>query len=45
MALFGGMRDAKFLAAINSELINAIIDTEIEFFKFKLNKVNSNYIW
>ena len=33
MALFGGIRDARFLAAINSELINAIIDTEIEFFK------------
>ena len=33
MALFGGMRDAKFLASINSELLNAIVDTEIEFFK------------
>ena len=30
MALFGGQRDAKFLAAINSELLNAVIDTELE---------------
>ena len=30
MAIFGGIRDARFLAAVNSELINAIIDTEIE---------------
>ena len=33
MALFGGIRDAKFLASINSELLNAIVDTEIEFYK------------
>jgi hypothetical protein len=42
MALFGGMRDAKFLAAINSELINAIIDTEIEFFKLIVEQSESN---
>ncbi len=42
MALFGGIRDAKFLAAINSELINAIIDTEIEFFKLRIEQSNSN---
>ena len=42
MALFGGMRDAKFLAAINSELINAIIDTEIEFFKLIVEQSDSN---
>eukprot|EP01048_Picozoa_sp_COSAG05_P040641 COSAG05_NODE_20947_length_275_cov_1.176136_2_plen_30_part_01 len=30
MALFGTQRDAKFLASINAELLNAIIDTEIE---------------
>jgi hypothetical protein len=42
MALFGGMRDAKFLAAINSELINAIIDTEIEFFKLIVEQSQSN---
>ena len=33
MALFGTQRDAKFLASINAELLNSIIDTEIEFFK------------
>ena len=33
MALFGTQRDAKFLASINAELLNAIVDTEIEFYK------------
>ena len=42
MALFGGMRDAKYLASINSELINSVIDTEIEFFKLILETTNSN---
>jgi hypothetical protein len=42
MALFGGMRDAKFLASINSELLNAIIDTEIEFYKLIVERSNSN---
>ena len=42
MAIFGGIRDARFLAAINSELINAIIDTEIEFFKLIVEATNSN---
>lgn len=42
MALFGGQRDAKFLAAINSELINSIIDTEIEFYKLIIETSNSN---
>lgn len=42
MALFGGMRDARFLAAVNAELINAIIDTEIEFFKLIVGKTASN---
>jgi hypothetical protein len=42
MALFGGKRDARFLAAINSELINAIVDTEIEFFKLIVESSNSN---
>ena len=42
MALLGGMRDAKFLAAINSELINAIIDTEIEFFKLQIEQSATN---
>ena len=42
MALFGTQRDAKFLASINSELINSIIDTEIEFFKLVVEESNSN---
>ena len=42
MAIFGGIRDARFLAAINSELINAIIDTEIEFYKLIVEKSASN---
>ena len=42
MALFGGQRDAKFLAAINSELINAVIDTEIEFYKLLVESSDSN---
>ena len=42
MALFGGIRDARFLAAINSELLNAIVDTEIEFFKLIVGASDSN---
>lgn len=42
MALFGSQRDARFLAAVNAELINAIIDTEIEFFKMIVERSNSN---
>jgi len=42
MALFGGIRDAKFLAAINSELLNFIVDTEIEFYKLIVERTESN---
>jgi hypothetical protein len=42
MALFGTQRDAKFLASVNSELINSIVDTEIEFFKLDIETSNSN---
>jgi len=42
MALFGGQRDAKFLASVNAELINSIVDTEIEFYKFVIDQSNSN---
>ena len=42
MAIFGGIRDARFLAAVNSELINAIIDTEIEFFKLQIEQSATN---
>jgi hypothetical protein len=41
-ALFGGIRDAKFLASINAELLNAVVDTEIEFFKLIVESSNSN---
>lgn len=42
MALFGGKRDAKLIASFNSELLNAIVDTEIEFFKLVVESSNSN---
>ena len=42
MALFGGRRDAIFLASVNRELLNAIVDTEIEFFKLVVEHSNSN---
>jgi len=42
MALFGGKRDARFIAAINAELINSVIDTEIEFYKLIVEQSNSN---
>lgn len=42
MALFGGKRDAIFLASINAELINAIVDTEIEYFKIHVDTSQSN---
>ena len=42
MALFGGIRDAKFLASINAEIINAIVDTEIEFYKLNVEQSKSN---
>ena len=42
MALFGTQRDAKFLASINSEIMNQIVDTEIEFYKLIVEASNSN---
>jgi hypothetical protein len=42
MALFGTRRDSKFVASINMELMNAIIDTEIELFKLVIEESNSN---
>jgi hypothetical protein len=42
MALFGGIRDARFLASINAEIINAIVDTEIEFYKLNVEQSKSN---
>src|SRR5210317_1595486 len=42
MALFGGQRDARFLASINSEVMNTVVDTEIEFFKLIVEESESN---
>ena len=42
MALFGGQRDALFLASINSEVMNSVVDTEIEFFKLIVEESESN---
>lgn len=42
MALFGGIRDSRFLASINSELLNSVIDTEIELYKLQIEQSNSN---
>jgi hypothetical protein len=42
MALFGGKRDAKLIASFNAELLNAVVDTEIEFFKLIVESTNSN---
>jgi hypothetical protein len=42
MALFGGKRDAIFVASINSEVLNAIVDTEIEFYKLHIETSAAN---
>ena len=42
MALFGGSRDISLFNSINKELINDIIQTEIGYYKFALEKTTSN---
>lgn len=42
MALFGGQRDSKLLASINSELLNSVVDTEIELYKLQIEESDSN---
>jgi len=42
MALFGGERDRKFIASIANEVVTAIVDTEIEFFKLILDATKVN---
>lgn len=42
MALYGGKRDARLIASFNAEILNAIVDTEIEFFKLHVETSNSN---
>ena len=42
MALFAGSRDINLFHTINSELLNDIIQTEIGYYKFVLDKTVSN---
>ena len=42
MALFGGSRDISLFNTLNKELINDIIQTEIGYYKFVLEKTTSN---
>jgi hypothetical protein len=42
MALFGGSRDVSLFNTINRELINDIIQTEVGYYKFALERTTSN---
>ena len=42
MALFGGSRDISLFNTISKELINDIIQTEVGYYKFVLEKTTSN---
>ena len=42
MALFGGSRDISLFNTVNKELINDIIQTEVGYYKFVLEKTTSN---
>ena len=42
MALFGGSRDISLFNTISKELINDIIQTEVGYYKFALEKTTSN---
>ena len=42
MALFGGSRDISLFHVLNKELINDIIQTEIGYYKFALEKTTAN---
>tara|TARA_R110000787_G_scaffold82305_2_gene177949 strand:+ start:500 stop:1045 length:546 start_codon:yes stop_codon:yes gene_type:complete len=42
MALFGGSRDINLFHTINSELINDIIQTEIGYYKFVVERTTAN---
>ena len=42
MALFGGLRDINLFHTINSELINDIIQTEIGYYKFVIERTSAN---
>ena len=42
MALFGGSRDISLFNSLNKELINDIIQTEVGYYKFVLEKTSTN---
>ena len=42
MALFGGSRDISLFNSLNKELINDIIQTEVGYYKFVLEKTTAN---
>ena len=42
MAFFGGSRDISLFNSISKELINDILQTEVGYYKFALNKTTSN---
>ena len=42
MALFGGSRDVSLFNSISKELINDIIQVEVGYYKFALEKTTSN---
>lgn len=42
MSLFGSKRDAHFIASINKEVMNKIVDTELEFFKLVIEQSDAN---
>ena len=42
MGMFASKRDARFMASINKEVVNQIIDTEIEFYKLVVEESDSN---
>ena len=42
MALFGGSRDISLFNSVSKELINDIIQTEVGYYKFVLEKTTSN---
>jgi hypothetical protein len=42
MALFGGSRDISLFNSVSKELINDIIQTEVGYYKFVLEKTTAN---
>ena len=42
MALFGGSRDISLFNSLNKEIINDIIQQEVGYYKFALEKTTSN---